>query len=109
MKRGLKASAACWRSAAPRRSRAFPDEEGTESREMQAQSDEVEVPEPSPMKRGLKGLCCSMNSHYWQCSRAFPDEEGTESCMKSTRLRRFCRVPEPSPMKRGLKGSRAES
>src|SRR5579885_384044 len=63
----------------PSGSRAFPDEEGTESKLAPApRIPAAAVPEPSPMKRGLKGrrkglYCCSVVS-----SRAFPDEEGTE-------------------------------
>src|SRR5438105_1852313 len=111
-------------------SRAFPDEEGTESFGRAGRARSRRVPEPSPMKRGLKeniktprmsagsGVRGSYPmkrrskrysnarcAPYCALSRAFPYEEGTErliDCCADTSPSFF---PEPSPMKRGLKES----
>ena len=80
MKRGLKVAFGAAGNSAQERSRAFPDEEGTESlRSSGEPSPPRRVPEPSPMKRGLKGPNHLRAVRHERSSRAFPDEEGTES------------------------------
>src|SRR5579885_920662 len=80
MKRGLKELPSFQFYPGDWRSRAFPDEEGTESCSLARWSRESSpVPEPSPMKRGLKVSSQMRITRSLPSSRAFPDEEGTES------------------------------
>ena len=79
MKRGLKVTCLRVNRIVYWSSRAFPDEEGTESwRFHVCVSKSSSVPEPSPMKRGLKDGRRYGLDIVWISSRAFPDEEGTE-------------------------------
>ncbi len=86
MKRGLKAKPPMSRAVISKRSRDFPDEEGTESHTNQCEEIQYRRSRDFPDEEGTESSGADDCSTDFLRSRDFPDEEGTES-----RARRFRR------------------